>query len=206
MNRFTIVLIGAVLFFVALGLSYVLPQVSVVEVVGVEVKRNDADQGTHDVYLIQTQLIDGGAVRVFRNEDAWLYLKFDSATLQARVTGLSRGQGTESVAVRHYGWRIPVLSMFPNAISAWPVEPGYRHLPVFNIVVVVLLLLTTFLVWRAVRRVRANIAAAIARSAGDRARDAANPSVPSIIDAGHEDWLVQDRPSSGRPDDLGRGS
>ena len=202
MNRFTIVLIGAALFFVLLGLSYVLPQVSVVEVVGVEVKRTDVEQGTHDVYLIQTQLIDGGAVRVFRNEDAWLYLKFDSATLQARVTGLSRGQGTESVAVRHYGWRIPVLSMFPNAISAWPVEPSYRHLPLFNIVVVVLLLLTTFSVWRAVRRVRAKVAAAIAQ----RARDAAKRSVPSIIDAGHEDWLVQDRPSSGRPDDLGRGS
>ena len=202
MNRFTIVLIGAALFFVLLGLSYVLPQVSVVEVVGVEVKRTDVEQGTHDVYLIQTQLIDGGAVRVFRNEDALLYLKFDSATLQARVTGLSRGQGTESVAVRHYGWRIPVLSMFPNAISAWPVEPSYRHLPLFNIVVVVLLLLTTFSVWRAVRRVRAKVAAAIAQ----RARDAAKRSVPSIIDAGHEDWLVQDRPSSGRPDDLGRGS
>ena len=202
MNRFTIVLIGAALFFVLLGLSYVLPQVSVVEVVGVEVKRTDVEQGTHDVYLIQTQLIDGGSVRVFRNEDAWLYLKFDSATLQARVTGLSRGQGTESVAVRHYGWRIPVLSMFPNAISAWPVEPSYRHLPLFNIVVVVLLLLTTFSVWRAVRRVRAKVAAAIAQ----RARDAAKRSVPSIIDAGHEDWLVQDRPSSGRPDDLGRGS
>lgn len=197
MKRFTIVLIGAVLFFVALGLSYVLPQVSMVEVVGVEVKRADAEQGTHDVYLIQTQLIDGGAVRVFRNEDAWLYLKFYSATLQARVTVLSRGQGTEPVAVRDYGWRIPVLSMFPNAISAWPVEPSYRHLPLFNIVVVVLLLLTTFLVWREVRRVRANVAAAIARRAGDRTRDAAKRSAPFIIDAGHEDWLVQDRTSSG---------
>jgi hypothetical protein len=81
-----------VIFFAGLGLHYALPRVSVVEVVGVEVKRADAEQGICDVYMIQTQLSGGGDIRVFSNEDAWLYLKFDSATLQARVTGLSRDQ------------------------------------------------------------------------------------------------------------------
>lgn len=60
MKRSVIVVIGATLFFAALGLDYVLPQVSVVEVVGVEVKRSDEEQGTRDVYIIHTQLIDGG--------------------------------------------------------------------------------------------------------------------------------------------------
>ena len=206
MKRLTITLIGAAFFFAALGLHYALPRVSVVEVVGVEVKRADAEQGTRDVYMIQTKLSDGGGIRVFRNEDAWLYLKFDSATLQARVTGLSREEAVEAVAIRHYGWRIPVLSMFPNAISAWQVEPGYRHIPLFNIAVIGLLLAAVFMVWRAVRSARARVSAALARRAEERAREAASRNIPPVIDAGHEEWLSRDQPSSRRPDDPGRGA
>lgn len=204
MRRLTITLIGTAIFFAALGLHYTLPRVAVVEVVGVEVKRADAEQGTRDVYMIQTQLIAGGAIRVFRNEDAWLYLKFDSATLQAQVTGLSREVAVEAVAIRHYGWRIPVLSMFPNAISAWPVEPGYRHLPLFNIAVIGLLVAAVFMIRRAVRRARARVSAA--RRAEERAREAASRNVPPVIDAVHEAWLLRDQPSSGRPHDPGRGA
>lgn len=203
MKRLTITLIAVAFFFSALGLHYALPRVSVVEVVGVEVKRADADQGTRDVYMIQTQLSDGGGIRVLRNEDAWLYLKFDSATLQARVSGLSR---EEAVAIRHYGWRIPVLSMFPNAISAWPVEPGYRHVPLFNIAVIGLLLAAVFMVWQAVRSARARVSAALACRAEERAREGASRNIPPVIDAGHEEWLLRDQPSSGRPDDPGRGA
>lgn len=206
MKRLTITLIGLAIFFAALGLHYALPRVSVVEVVGVEVKRADAERGTRDVYMIQTQLSDGGGIRVFRNEDAWLYLKFDSATLQARVTGLSREEAVEAVAIRHYGWRIPVLSMFPNAISAWPVEPGYRHIPLFNIAVIGLLIAAVFITWRAVGRARARVSAALARRAEERAREAASRNIPPVIDAGHEAWLLRDQPSSGRPDDPGRGA
>ncbi len=199
MKRLTITLIGVAFFFSALGLHYALPRVSVVEVV----KRADADHGTRDVYMIQTQLSDGGGIRVFRNEDAWLYLKFDSATLQARVTGLSR---EEAVAIRYYGWWIPVLSMFPNAISAWPVEPGYRHIPLFNIAVIGLLLAAVFMVWQAVRSARARVSVALARRAEERARQAVSRNIPPAIDAGHEEWLLRDQPSSGRPDDPGRGA
>lgn len=204
MKRLTITLIGAAIFSAALGLHYTLPRVSVVKVLGVEVKRADAEQGPRDVYMIQSQLSDGGGIRVFRNEDAWLYLKFDSATLQARVTGLSREESVEAVAVRHYGWRIPVLSIFPNAISAWPVEPGYRHIPLFNIAVIGLLFAAVFMIWRAVRRARARVSAALARRAEERAREAASRNIPPVIDVGHEEWLLRDQPSSGRPNDLGR--
>jgi len=206
MKRLTITLIGAAIFSAALGLHYTLPRVSVVKVVGVEVKRADAEQGTRDVYMIQSQLSDGGGIRVFRNEDAWLYLKFDSATLQARVTGLSREESVEAVAIRHYGWRIPVLSIFPNAISAWPVEPNYRHVPLFNIAVIGLLLAAVFMAWRAVRRARKRVSAALARRAEARSREAASLNTPPVIDVGHEEWLLRDQPSSGRPNDLGRGT
>lgn len=30
--------------------------------------------------------------------------------------------------------------------------------------------------------------------------------LPRVTDAGHEEWLLRDQPSSGRPDDPGRGS
>jgi hypothetical protein len=200
MKRLTITLIGAALFFAALGPHYALPQVSVV---GVEVKRADAEQGTRDVYMIQTQLSDGGGIRVFRNEDAWLYLKFHSAALQARVTGLSR---EEAVAIRHYGWRIPVLAMFPNAISAWPVEAGYRHIPLSNISVIGLLFAAVFVICRAVRRASVRVSVALTRRAEERTREAASRNIPPVIDAGHEAWLLPDQPSSGRPDDPGRGA
>jgi hypothetical protein len=205
MRKVMIALIGLTFFAAALGLHYALPRVAVVQVVGVEVKREDAEQRTRDVYMIQTQLIDGGAVRVFRNEDAWLYLKFDSANLQARATGLSRDEAVEAVAIRYYGWRIPVLSMFPNAISVWPVELGYRHIPLFNMGATLLLLAGGFFVWRAVRRARARVVAAFAGRAEERAKEAASRTVPPVIDAGHEDWLLCDSPSSARPDDPGRG-
>lgn len=206
MRKVTTALIGVILLVSALGLHYALPRVAVVQVVGVEVKREDAEQRTRDVYMIQTQLVDEGAIRVFRNEDAWLYLKFDSANLQARATALSRDEAVEAVAVRHYGWRIPVLSMFPNAISTWPVEAGYRHIPLFNVAVILLFLAGVFFAWRAVTRAQASIAAALARRAEERAREAPNQTVPPIIDAGHEDWLQRDHPSSNRPDDPGRGA
>ena len=67
MKRFAIVLIGIALFLVGIFFTYVLPQYPAVKMVGVEVKRTDAEHGIREVYLIQTQLIDGGAVRVFRN-------------------------------------------------------------------------------------------------------------------------------------------
>ncbi len=171
MKRLAIILIMAVTFLFALSLHYALPQVSVVEVIGVEVKRVDAEQRTRDVYMIQTQLSDGGDIQVFRNEDAWLYLKFDSATLQARVAALAREEAVEAVAIRYYGWRIPILSMFPNAINAWPVEPGYKHIPLFNIAVIGLLLFALFVFWRTLVSVRARVSAALRRRTEERARE-----------------------------------
>ncbi|WP_071673212.1 DUF1523 family protein [Nioella nitratireducens] len=206
MRKVTIALIALLTFVAGLGLHYALPRVSTVQVLGVEVKREDTDQRTRDVYMIQAQLIDGGAVRVFRNDDAWFYLKFDSANLQARATGLSRDEAVEAVAIRHYGWRIPVLSMFPNAISAWPVELGYRHIPLFNMAVILTLLTGGFFAWRTVKRARARVEAALARRSEERAREAASRTVPPVSDAGHEDWLLRDQPTSNRPDDPGRGA
>jgi glucosamine-6-phosphate deaminase len=47
---------------------------------------------------------------------------------------------------------------------------------------------------------------AMARRAEERAREAASRNIPPVIDAGHEAWLLRDQPSSGGPDDPGRGA
>ena len=122
----------------ALFLLYALPQVDVVRAVGVETKRMDYIEGTsagktRDVYFIQTEDLESKKPHVYRNEDHALYLKFDSADLQAQVQSFASDKAV--IAVRHYGWRVQFLSMFPNAIKVWQVEPDYRHFPLLNILI-----------------------------------------------------------------------
>jgi hypothetical protein len=139
-------------------LSYGLPQVDVVRAVGVEIKRVDegvneaGQQRTRDVYQLQMET-PGGQPRVYRNEDNFIYLKFDSASLQAQVQSLAADK--QLVALRHYGIRIPLFSLFPNAVKVWPVEEGYRHIPLFNMLVIAGLGLIAFFGWRNLRRITA---------------------------------------------------
>ena len=126
--RNIIVVISLIIFGAgALGLFYILPQHDIVLITGGEVKRvdrdgvvnadNPADGPTRDVYFINTEHPDTKSVMVYRNEDTgwsfpW-YLKFDSADIQAKAQGYSRN--SEQLAlIRYYGWRIRILSVFPN--------------------------------------------------------------------------------------------
>ena len=151
--RNILIAIPALMLLVAL--HYALPQVDVVRAVGVEIKRMDATGGdsaqgrTRDVYFVQMETTDGDP-RVYRNEDNLVYGKFDSADVQAQVQSLAAEK--QLVAVRHYGWRIALFSMFPNAIKVWPAEEGYRHIPVFNIVVLSALALLIFFVVRRISK------------------------------------------------------
>lgn len=80
-----------------------------------------------------------GRVSVYRNEDTgWIwppYFKFNSSNVQAEARNLiSTSENPKWVAVRHYGWRVPWLSIFPNVVSVSPVEgPDVRLIPWFNI-------------------------------------------------------------------------
>jgi len=210
MKKLKIILIGCCLIVMGLALHYVLPQVSVVEVVGVEVKLTDVEVGTRDVYMIQTRLIGGDKVRVFRNEDAWLYLKLNSANLQTEAAVFAREENGTAVAIRHYGWRLPLLSMFPNATSAWPVEPGYRHIPIFNIVILVFLLGLAFIARRAFKRASGKLTELRARHTPGRADNVPSSSASSssksspASDAGHDEWLQSDQQTSSRSDKSGR--
>lgn len=157
------------LLIVGLWLYYVLPGQDVARVVKTEVIRTDftnvnrlfyaqADAGaaegaTRDLRQIHTVrkrtflfgLIRGGdQTMVYRNEDTgWIYppyFKFDSSNLEAEAQDLaSTADDPKWVVITHYGWRIRILTVFPNAVSIREVDgPDYRPFPWVNITVLVL--------------------------------------------------------------------
>ena len=96
---------------------------------------------TRDIRFIDAVYEDGETVMVYRNEDTgWFwppYFKWDSSTLQAEATNLrSTSAAPQWVAVTHYGWRIPLVSAFPNAVKITPVDgPDVQLIPWVNIVI-----------------------------------------------------------------------
>jgi hypothetical protein len=135
---------------------YTLPQNDIVRVTGSEVIRKDfsgfsrlfyaqPDAGdseaiNRDLRLINTTQANG-RVMVYRNEDTgwgWPpYFKFDSSNLQAEASEFSSTRDQQLwVAVRHYGWRNPFLSIYPNAIAFRVVDGPNASvgLPWFNII------------------------------------------------------------------------
>ncbi|MEM7191103.1 MAG: DUF1523 family protein, partial [Pseudomonadota bacterium] len=155
-----VVLLGLVAFF-----HYSLPQHDIVRIVDTDVTRmdvgNDADGNpiTRDVRFIYAKYPDDGEME-YRNEDTgwgfpWFF-KFDSANLANRATDFKSSADTaEWVIVTHYGWRIPMFDMFPNAISIGKAEgPDQNLIPWFNIIFLTVLILgilvirRIFIIWR----------------------------------------------------------
>ncbi|NMY53312.1 DUF1523 family protein [Pseudomonas sp. WS 5011] len=148
MNWIKWAVIGVILVAVsgaAIGLYYVLPRHDVVAITGVEVKRVDddgvisaenlADGPTRDVYFINTEDPTSKAVMVYRNEDTgwsfpWYY-KFDSADVQAKAQGYSRN-AEQLALIRYYGWRIKILSVFPNITHVEATNTREEPFPWFN--------------------------------------------------------------------------
>jgi hypothetical protein len=100
--------------------------------------------GTRDIRFIEAIYPDD-SVMVYRNEDTgWIwppYFKYDSSNLQAKAGGLESTKAAPTwVAIRHYGWRLPILSIYPNAVSIREVAgPDVTLIPYFNITVLILL-------------------------------------------------------------------
>ena len=153
------------LLLVAGFLHWTLPSRDIVRVVDTEVVRmdyratgatGDALVRTRDVRFIEAVWPDGSP-RVYRNEDTgwgWPpYFKFDSANLHAEAQSLvSAAEDPRWVIVTHYGWRIPILSMFPNAVSIRPAEaPDQTLVPWFNMIAIALLAILALVLWRMAR-------------------------------------------------------
>jgi len=175
------VLIALFWLFSAAFLHYTLPQTDIVRVTGTEIIRKDfsglsrlfyaqADSGdeevrNRDLRLINT-ILANGRVMVYRNEDtgwSWPpYFKFDSSNLQAEASDFAQtpnGSEPRWIAVRHYGWRNPFLSIYPNAISFREVAgpDASRGFPWFNVVFITSYLALVFGVvalWRRFRKAR----------------------------------------------------
>lgn len=161
---------------IAAFLHYTLPQRDIVRITGTynrltEVGANSIfyaspDSGAttstvdrRDIRFIEAVFPDGDPM-VYRNEDTgWIwppYFKYDSSNLQAVATNsISPKDKPEWVAVTHYGWRLPIFTIFPNAVKIRPVAgPDVRLIPWVNIIVLTLLAALWFMLWRMWRQFR----------------------------------------------------
>lgn len=121
-------------------LHYFLPRSAIVEMGQPSVKRMDNDGNlvgqtdnphgaTRDVFFVNTYDPSSGSPFVLRNEDTgwgfpW-YFRFDSADLNAKASKLDK----KIVKIRYYGFRIEILSLFPNVLSIEPAEIGDSTFP-----------------------------------------------------------------------------
>lgn len=152
-------------------LHYFLPSRDIVRIVGTDVKRMDNSgsrdteaPGTVPVSTRDVRFINGawpgGGARVYRNEDtdwSWPpYLKFDSGNLQAEAQAMVSTEASPIyIVVTHYGWRITLLSMFPNAVDIRRADgPDETLIPWFNIVLLSSLAALIWMTLSFLRRLR----------------------------------------------------
>jgi hypothetical protein len=107
---------------------------------------------TRDIRFIDAVFPDGSTTMTYRNEDTgWLwppFFKWNSSTLQAEATNLKTSpEKPQWVAITHYGWRMPIFSIFPNAVKITPVEgPDVRLIPWINIIILTTLAFLMFMI------------------------------------------------------------
>ena len=143
-------------------LHHYLPSQDIVRVVRTETVRVDVEtadaqgnptQTTRDQNRIYTFKVNGDE-RVYRNEDTgwgfpW-YFKFDTANLAAAAEdAVSTRDNPNWYVMNHYGWRIPMLSMFPNATSIRPATgPEQSLFPWFNVIFLTCFIIGVLVVYR----------------------------------------------------------
>ncbi|SIS55561.1 DUF1523 family protein [Phaeovulum vinaykumarii] len=115
--------------------------------------RTETGPEQRDIYFIRGVFPDE-KVKVYRNEDTgWIwppYFKLDSSNLQAEAANLaSTRDAPQWVVITYYGWRIPFLSVYPNAVSLRAVDsPDVTVVPWFNIIFLTFLALCVLLARR----------------------------------------------------------
>ncbi len=128
MKRFKLILIAILVVSLAGLWSYAGPTTIDVKVIDTEVKRVGVGNTSKDQYRIDTIRVSDNSTLVFRNTDAALfppYFKWDSADLQTTARTYAKRDATgPTVRIKYYGWRVKLLSWFPNATSMWTVESG----------------------------------------------------------------------------------
>jgi hypothetical protein len=140
-------------------LHYYLPSTSLVRIVGTEVKRADSSPTKiRDVRFIVTADVETGKTKMFRNEDmGWPpYFKFNSGDLSGEVMNLEKNRPNATIAVTHYGWRLPLFSLYPNATRVKEVavdfKPTYWVSSLSLTLIVPLWIFGCFRFWKLVNR------------------------------------------------------
>jgi hypothetical protein len=122
--------------------AYSLPSHIKVHVTGTEVTRQDVkdkagDILTEDVRYVMAEDLEGNP-HMFRNEDTgwgWPpFFKFDSGDIAAQANNFAVDGRDEIVLVTYYGFRIRMLSSFPNVTSMKSVSADYQPIPWFTII------------------------------------------------------------------------
>ncbi|HEU0220666.1 MAG TPA: DUF1523 family protein [Paracoccaceae bacterium] len=149
-RRIRRILLALLVLIVGGCLHHYLPSHDIVRITGTDTKYVDTSgwfdteapgvvpDRSRDVRFINAVRPDG-SVRVYRNEDTdWYfpwYFKFDSGDLQAEAQALrSDAENPVWAVVSHYGWRISVITKFPNAIAIRRATgPDELIIPWFNI-------------------------------------------------------------------------
>ncbi|MBU2994373.1 DUF1523 family protein [Octadecabacter sp. 1_MG-2023] len=195
----------ALFLIVGLWLHYVMPQQDIVRVVKTEDFRVDfsvwnrmfyaqADSGTVELPTRQVRIINTVRKRTFffglirgddqtmnyRNEDTgWIYppyFKFDSSNLDTEAQDLvSTAQEPEWAIITHYGWRIKLISVFPNAVSIRPIvvpegqsPEDYRPFPWVNLIIFAAMIIGFLFVRAAWRQFRERTVDPLADKVGDQ--------------------------------------
>ena len=160
-------------------LNYYLPSHTIVKINDTDVKRMDDDFDiktlnpltSRDVRFISAETEDGKS-HVYRNEDTgWdfpFYFKFDSADISAEAQKIKTRSPDSWVLLTHYGWRIDILSMFPNVTEMKVIEDPHKIIiPWFNIFVLLLIHgIPGYALWRLYRMVRRMIQSDAPANAG----------------------------------------
>jgi len=117
----------------------------------------DGGDISRDVFFIQA-VRPNGRPTVYRNEDTgwgWPpYFKFNTTNLQTQAADArSTADSPRWVAVKRYGWRAELVTIFPNAIRIKPVDgPDARVVPWTSIGILIALACLFWAVWARVRR------------------------------------------------------
>lgn len=156
------IFLGLIVVVMAGFFHYYLPQRDIVRIVATEVVRTDVPTTdangepivvNRDVRYINAAWPDGSP-SVYANEDTgWgfpFYFKFDTANLAAEAdSAISTAEKPQWVVIRHYGWRVPIMSWFPNAVSMRPASgPDESLFPWFNVIFLTSLILGLLVIYR----------------------------------------------------------
>jgi hypothetical protein len=133
-----------------LGVAYIvfcahgLPSFVKVHVTGTEIARKNVEgpkgqNRSRDVRYVMAEDLEGKA-RMFRNQDTgwgWPpHFKFDSGDIAAQANNFATNDRRAVVLVKYYGFRIQLISAFPNIISMREVPPDYQPIPWYTIIFV----------------------------------------------------------------------